>query len=1153
MSGCKSDFLEDKYCIYIYTSRAQKEHFVLASNKDCLSAPTVRCFAPRSLCLHCDCPSYQIPYLASSTPTTTFYSTTLRARDEVQETADGSSRLETCKGGGPSPRSSLSGQLQIFQSPSFSNDQTRWGPQSVVWIDQVECMVTTISEDGERKNKEGTRAREKAGGFSRFLRCYAMGAVIVTALLFGYTCGRQVQGFYGRLPEVHQGAGHRDSPDVSGVLQAGHQSGVEGSAEEAHSADDGSCPSTTAGGRDGSNANKDAGEDRCWPFHKTPFTQEQRKITIFKEPGNHAEDSGEESWTRAPEGRVAYEAETGGVTGMRIVPISSFGFEELWHLWDECHDRAVTFLLMIVGDIVIFLATIMWMILRCRPRSRRLVCISQIRYCRPGKKVKERRFWKPSLLWLLYLQGTHPGALQAGWQVVSAANVPVSSLFTEDAQSEPFDEMVLMAVSGDGTQQDDNVFAPPSQLLMENPEAVLREEANDVNGDEEGDEELQSSEDEGSSISQPDDDDLQCERNEGQTPSGEPEAHDEPQVVRGVDADDWNHVFQFRRHYSMRHCFVRWTTYRNIVSGVAHTWDVSQDDVYAIHDMRAHPKGIGPTSQPVIVQLWGDDLPHEVGVSVLVDLELFMPAHYRESHMRERHVLKYPEEVSRLQIIQLAKADGLCAIRQDRCLVSHNYVVVKLQDAGRRTMRNGDYFIIQVPPLEDCLPDNKRQRFSLLQIAVTLKQTRLSHRHAGDLQALGHAEEAPRDLLPPVLPVNRCFFQTPCYFFRESEWISTIAGADLAVFLASDTRRMWGCQEFFPKEGHIFRDPMEGLPDPGNPINEETVEPEVFQIGSSDEHDEGASDEEVQMNVQVGKGWTDILKLLMRWDPQPQFEIPSCCQPTSVALQFLSGCTIGVSNATQLWIYTDGSYSRKLEISTFAVCIFGYNERLEHPHSFGGWFGGPVETDECSPCFTGALSHSAVEAEASGLIWAHNWLLQSGFMGDVHLCFDSQLAGYGAEGTWTSQSKCSQIGRLREVAQLYRQLRKPSVRVYEHVKAHSGQPANELADALTRACQICPGGRVLILINIAKKILISIVFQYRVLIFQALKSIRKSIKKASKSQPKINTGTAAKMQVVFQIACLCSVGIGNYFVDSCLYMLYTCQNLSHNGPFVKDQ
>ena len=530
----------------------------------------------------------------------------------------------------------------------------------MVRIDQVECMVTTISEDGERKNKKGTRAREKAGGFSRFLRCYTMGVVIVTAILFGYTSGRQGQGIYGSVPEVHQGAGHRDPPDVSGVFQAGHQSGVAGSAEEAQSApcysqqdreqaasnpqrrrtmepmaargqgydqeaeskkggtgsevargtcglgekrrgiekwsfrnsstgndrirrryggrcgqhagqpavevcyeeprsqprngtgsgyqpeahgdegedgsrvsaevrigvhrsqpvhatavpisagtDDGSRPSTTAGGRDGSSAKQIDGENRCWSFHKTPRAQEQRKITIFQEPGNHAAFSGEESWPRLPEGRVAYEAETGGVKGMRIVPISSLGFEELWHLWDKCHDRVVTFLLMIVGDIVIFLATIMWMILRCRPRSRRLVCISQIRYCRPGKKVKERRFWKPSLLWLLYLQGTHPGALQVGWQVVSAANVPVSSLFTEDAQSEPFDEMVLMAVSGDGTQQDDNVFAPPSQPLLENPEVVMQEEANDVNGDEDEDEELQSSEDEGSSFSQHDDDDLQ--------------------------------------------------------------------------------------------------------------------------------------------------------------------------------------------------------------------------------------------------------------------------------------------------------------------------------------------------------------------------------------------------------------------------------------------------------------------------------------------------------------------------------------------------------------------------------------------------------------------------------------------------------------------
>ena len=107
-----------------------------------------------------------------------------------------------------------------------------------------------------------------------------------------------------------------------------------------------------------------------------------------------------------------------------------------------------------------------------------------------------------------------------------------------------------------------------------------------------------------------------------------------------------------------------------------------------------------------------------------------------------------------------------------------------------------------------------------------------------------------------------------------------------------------------------------------------------------------------------------------------------------------------------------------------------------------------------SPAYTGAKCHSAVEAEASGLIWAHAWLIQSGFLGrEVHMCFDSQIVGYGASGEWTSHTSCEQIGRLRELAQLYRQVRRDSQISYDHVKAHSGQPANELVDALTRACQ----------------------------------------------------------------------------------------------------
>ena len=106
---------------------------------------------------------------------------------------------------------------------------------------------------------------------------------------------------------------------------------------------------------------------------------------------------------------------------------------------------------------------------------------------------------------------------------------------------------------------------------------------------------------------------------------------EEVPVLRGIDAEDWNNVFQFRRHHSMRHCFARWT-YRNIVSGIAHTWDVSQDDVMRFMICLFTRTSV-TTSQPVIVQTWGDDLPAEVGVSVLVDLEL--PAFLRVTCARD--------------------------------------------------------------------------------------------------------------------------------------------------------------------------------------------------------------------------------------------------------------------------------------------------------------------------------------------------------------------------------------------------------------------------------------------------------------------------------------------------------------------------------------
>ena len=748
-----------------------------------------------------------------------------------------------------------------------------------------------------------------------------------------------------------------------------------------------------------------------------------------------------------------------GLFGMRIVPFSHSGWQSYGS--KDFKEKFITFVFIIVGDIVIFVVTILCMLWMTKDRSRRLVHVSNRRISRPGKRKPDRRICRTFLLWLLYWQGSHPELSHFGLQVASAAPIPDAGHDGENTVAGAYaqDVLFLMSMSGVGTDQEGHGYGP-GQNLLNNPEAVVQE--NEVE-----DAVLEETSDDDASLASPwsNEEEMECNgpdnHHDGQEPnpggdgSGGPEGDQE---VRDVDADDWNNVFQFRRHYSMRHCFVRWTSYRNIVSGIANTWDVSQDDVYAVHDMAVHPPGIVETAQPVIVQLWGDDLPHEVGMSVLVDLELFLPASYHESHMRERHVKKFPELVTRMQILQIANAAGICEIRNHRCLVRHNLVSVPLQSLEARSVKNCDYFRIQVPPLEDCLPEENSMRISLLQRSFRIKtQRRLA---TLGKQALGNVEDATRDLHTGdglyKDGIDQLLFLENA-FYNESERSSTQPDVTCAAIFPLGQRCKEERSRWIPR-GLVHRDPMEGLPDPGNPPGEAQSEQHFFHIGSSDEEEvidkTEQEDAQVRLKVDIGEKWTELLKLFVKWDMQPTVDLPECSEPTGLALQFLSACEVGIQKAKEIWIYTDGSFSRQRDISTFAVAIFGFNSQNPVPHSFGGWFGGIVELDKQNARFLGAISHSAVEAEVSGLIWAHAWLLQSGFQGDVSFCFDSQMAGYGASGAWNGHS-CAQLGRLRDIAQLYRQVRRVANINYEHVKAHSGQPANELVDALTRACQEC--------------------------------------------------------------------------------------------------
>ena len=550
----------------------------------------------------------------------------------------------------------------------------------------------------------------------------------------------------------------------------------------------------------------------------------RRTFPVWKAAGDYATEIGEITWYTGREWLAPPDPSRGRI-GMRIVPAS----KDRWGDHRKFQEKFTTFALLIAGDIVIFIATFAFLNWFDKPRSTRLVIIAHARTKRPAKRKRSRRTFRILLLWYLYWHGTHPELCQLGLRAVSAASVPNAGWSDNGFQDGNFDDAFsLMSIPGGGSSEDSNLFAPMPNSVFDNPEVAVQE---DDQGFDDQDEDLEEASESGScgdssdgrSGEGGDGGDLSENGHEERDQDmGDEQAcnmrHHDPGddqggEVRGVDSHDWNNVFQFRRHYSMRQCFIRWTSYRNIVSGVAHTWDVNMDDVYAVHDMAVHPPGIVPTSQPVIVQLWGDDLPHEVGMAVLVDLEIYLPASYIESHIRDRHVLKFPQFVTRVQILHLSKASGLCESRQQRCLVSHNKISVPLQASTSYEVRNGDYFLVQVPPLEDCVPQEPPHGMNLVQKYVRTFRGLTTPRWAP-----GNAEEATRDPSHVVGPLCLSFI-FPYHVCHRHLCKSELSSTGPGVFAAFSTPwlREVDVEDVMIAVNTTYRDPMEGLPDPGNP------------------------------------------------------------------------------------------------------------------------------------------------------------------------------------------------------------------------------------------------------------------------------------------------------------------------------------------------
>lgn len=521
------------------------------------------------------------------------------------------------------------------------------------------------------------------------------------------------------------------------------------------------------------------------------------------------------------------------------------------------------------------------------------------------------------------------------------------------------------------------------------------------------------------------------------------------EVDEGHQETDWKHLCQFRRNHIQRHCFLRWNTHYNLVNNIANTWDVSRSSILQILHVTAVVEGIPDNARKVIVIVQDDDPSFDARLHVLVDVAWHTLVHFIEGPQIHRRVLRFRSLMTRRSMLIASEVGGYCQDQNDRCLVRLNGETIPLQDVRNYNIRSGHYVRIDVPPIEECREsvgdgpnggvDGPNYGLSLLQLGVR------------QWSSFRPSDPIVREVFPPEWNSEMRFNQSAAVFvnhFLQSSW--NLGGC----------RSGWRCNSF------------ENLAPPGNPA------PVVFDIGSDDEQQElrqggectvwdiGSDDEDTQwpygqpvsISVSLPEDTTAMLRILQPWTSAALvLDFDPACQLLPISLQFLCGCQVGITaDVERLFVFTDGSFSRSLQTSAFAFAVFGWcPSSLSAKHRFLGWYGRRTILQEDHPNFTGAANHAVDEAEASALLWALIWLLQSGLRIPCHFCFDSLNIGWGASGRWNVRQGWQQGEKLRQLAQYAEALRTGCHTIFEHVKAHSLQPGNEVVDALAHwlCCQ----------------------------------------------------------------------------------------------------
>ena len=169
--------------------------------------------------------------------------------------------------------------------------------------------------------------------------------------------------------------------------------------------------------------------------------------------------------------------------------------------------------------------------------------------------------------------------------------------------------------------------------------------------------------------------------------------------------------------------------------------------------------------------------------------------------------------------------------------------------------------------------------------------------------------------------------------------------------------------------------------------------------------------------------------------------------PLSVLAEFQQLEKKSMQSASYVEIYTDGSFTPKIEAAGWAYVVIGYDQKGDSFAIHAAW--GPLVTEPLHECWCGANRIGSKEAEVEALLHAVTWRIASSLTIPVRFRFDSIAAGYVAAGFWGHSHLPKHERVLRSFVQMS-QTMYPGTDSFEHVRGHQGVLGNELADVLAR-------------------------------------------------------------------------------------------------------